>query len=187
MTRRTQFWLWFVPVVMVAAVHVSLGAQAVKKSVDGVTNFTQVDATIACAGATKASAVAGLKTMGFKTIVNLRMPSEAGADLDAEKAAAAAAGLTYVHLPFNTPTSPTEDVDATVREFLRVTTSDANNRPIFVHCAGGGRAAAMWMVKRIVVDGWDDRRAWAEALQSYDDPTSPALNWAKAYAAAHKP
>lgn len=160
-------------------------AQSVKKPVDGVTNFTQVDVTMACAGATKASAVSGLKTLGFKTIVNLRMASEDGADLEGEKAAAAAAGLRYVHLPFNTPTSHAENVEPTVQEFLRVTTDPAN-QPIFVHCAGGGRAAAMWLVKRVVVDGWDEARAWAEALQSYDDPTSPALNWAKVYAAAHR-
>jgi hypothetical protein len=44
----------------------------------------------------------------------------------------------------------------------------------------------MWMVKRVVIDGWDGPRAWAEALQSYDEPTSPALNWARAYAAGHR-
>lgn len=162
-----------------------VGAQSVKTPVEGVTNFTQVDVTMACAGATTPSAVAGLKTMGFKTIVNLRMASEEGADVEAERAAAALAGVRYVHLPFDTPTSPSDDVETTVAEFLRVT-SDAANQPIFVHCAGGGRAAAMWMVKRVVVDGWDGPRAWAEALQSYDEPTSPALNWARAYAAAYR-
>ena len=69
-------------------------------------------------------------------------------------------------------------------EFLRVT-SEAANHPVFVHCAGGGRAAAMWMIKRVQVDGWDVERAMAEALLSYDDPKSPALNWAAAYARAH--
>jgi uncharacterized protein (TIGR01244 family) len=161
------------------------GAQPLKTPVEGVTNFTQVDVTMACAGATRPSAIATLRTMGFKTVVNLRMAGEEGADLEAEKAAAAAAGLRYVHLPFNTPASPSDDVEATVRDFLRVT-SDAANQPIFVHCAGGGRAAAMWMVKRVVVDGWDGPRAWAEALQSYDEPASPALNWARAYAAGHR-
>ena len=160
-------------------------AQPVETPVEGVTNFTQVDVTMACAGATTPSAVAGLKAMGFKTVVNLRMASEEGADLEAERAAAAAAGLRYVHLPFNTPASSADDVEPTVREFLRVT-SDAANQPIFVHCAGGGRAAAMWMIKRVVIDGWDGPRAWTEALQSYDEPTSPALNWAKAYAAARR-
>jgi len=42
-----------------------------------------VDVTVACAGATKPSAVAHLKTMGFKTIVNLWVASEEGADLEA--------------------------------------------------------------------------------------------------------
>jgi uncharacterized protein (TIGR01244 family) len=160
-------------------------AQSMKKTVEGVTNFTQVEATIACAGATKPSAIAALKTMGYKTVVNLRMASETGADLDAEAVAARAAGLQYVHLPFNTPASAGEDVSGTVREFLKVT-SDPANRPLFVHCAGAGRAAAMWMIKRIVVDGWDEERAWKEALMTYDEPTSPALVWARGYARTFK-
>lgn len=171
--------------VLLLALTARAEAQSMKKTVEGVTNFTQVEATIACAGATKPSAIAALKTMGYKTVVNLRMASEAGADLDAEAVAARAAGLTYVHLPFNTPASADEDVSGTVREFLKVT-SDPANRPLFVHCAGAGRAAAMWMIKRIVVDGWDEERAWKEALMTYDEPQSPALVWARGYARTFK-
>lgn len=169
-------------VAVLASASIALG-QPAKKSVDGVTNFTHVDVTVACAGATRPSAVRGLADLGFKTILNLRMATEEGADIEAERAAATAAGLRYVHVPFDTSSSPVDDVEPVVREFLRVT-SDGGAHPIFVHCAGGGRAAAMWMVKRRLVDRWDETRAWAEALASYDDPTSPALNWAKAYAAA---
>jgi len=160
-------------------------AQSMKKTVEGVTNFTQVEATIACAGATKPSAIAALKTMGYKTVVNLRMASETQFLLPAQAVAARAAGLQYVHLPFNTPASAGEDVSGMVREFLKVT-SDPANRPLFVHCAGAGRAAAMWMIKRIVVDGWDEERAWKEALMTYDEPTSPALVWARGYARTFK-
>ncbi len=176
---------WGLAALLVSVTLTAGQAQSVKTPVDGVTNFTQVDVTMACAGATKASAVSGLRRMGFKTIVNLRLADEDGADVTGEQAAAAAAGLRYVQLPFTTPTTSDVDVDATVQEFLRVT-SDPANHPVFVHCAGGGRAAGMWMIKRVVVDGWDEARAWAEALGSYDDPASPALNWARAYAAAHR-
>ena len=37
------------------------------------------------------------------------------------------------------------------------------NQPVFVHCGSGNRAAAMWMIKRLVVDGWDADRAGVEA------------------------
>ena len=37
------------------------------------------------------------------------------------------------------------------------------NEPAFIHCGGGGRAATMWFIKRMVVDKWDVDRASAEA------------------------
>src|SRR5213593_2530343 len=73
-----------------------------KETLPGVTNFAKLETTIACAGATTPAAVAGLKQMGYASIINLREASEAGADVDAEAAAAKAAGINYIHLPFNT-------------------------------------------------------------------------------------
>ena len=46
-----------------------------------------------------------LQERGFRTIVNFRTPGEQGADIDASREAAEAAGLNYVHLPFRTPTA----------------------------------------------------------------------------------
>jgi protein tyrosine phosphatase (PTP) superfamily phosphohydrolase (DUF442 family) len=40
---------------------------------------------------------------------------------------------------------------------------EPQNQPVFVHCGSGNRAAAMWMIKRLVVDGWDADRAGVEA------------------------
>lgn len=154
-----------------------------KATIEGVTNYTRLSATMACAGATSASAVPELKAMGFKAIVNLRVADEEGARVDEEGRAAHAAGLAYFHLPFTTPSSPAEDRRALVTRFLEVVTDPAN-QPLFVHCAGGGRAAALWMIKRVRVDGWTVERAWDEALVAYAEPTSPALNWARQYAAA---
>jgi uncharacterized protein (TIGR01244 family) len=135
------------------------GAQNVtKETLPGVTNFARLETTIACAGATTPQAVAGLKQMGYAAIINLREASEAGADIDAEAAAAKSAGITFIHLPFNTA-SPNP---AVVDTFLKAVT-DAKNQPAFVHCASGNRAAAMWMIKRMQVDKWDAERAGTEA------------------------
>jgi protein tyrosine phosphatase (PTP) superfamily phosphohydrolase (DUF442 family) len=61
----------------------------------------------------------------------------------------------------------------------------ARNQPAFVHCASGNRAAAMWMIKRMVVDKWDADRAGAEAAAL--GLTSGALKtFALNYAASHK-
>ncbi|MGB9463746.1 MAG: sulfur transferase domain-containing protein, partial [Candidatus Acidiferrum sp.] len=72
-----------------------------RETVEGVTNFYRLGTTVACAGATKAEAVPEIKRMGFASIINLRQASEPGADIEAEAAAAEAAGIRYYHIPFD--------------------------------------------------------------------------------------
>ena len=72
--------------------------------------------------------------------------------------AAKAVGLNYFSIPFNAA-APDPDL---VPTFLAAVTAPAN-QPAFIHCAGGGRAASMWLVKRMQVDGWDQQRAVEEA------------------------
>jgi uncharacterized protein (TIGR01244 family) len=165
----------------VASLVVALNAQGVtKEAVPGITNFARVETTIACAGATAPTAVAGLKKMGYASIINLRQASEPGADVDGEAAAAKAAGINYIHLPFDAASPDPAVVDA----FLKAVTAPAN-QPAFVHCASANRAAAMWMIKRIQVDKWDADRAGAEA--SALGLTSSALKtFALDYVQAHK-
>ncbi len=144
---------------VLAVFVVTLNAQGVtRETVPGVTNFARLDTTIACAGATTATAVPELKKMGYASIINLRQASEAGADIDGEAAAAKAAGITFIHLPFNEAAPDLAIVDG----FLKAVTAPVN-QPAFVHCASGNRASAMWMIKRMLVDHWDEDRASAEA------------------------
>ena len=126
--------------------------------VPGISNFARLDTTIACGGATKPEAVAELKRMGFASIINVREASEQGADVDKEAAAAAAAGLRFEHVPFNTQ-NPAPDL---VDRFIAAVTKP-ENQPAFVHCAAGGRAASLWMIKRVKVDHWEEARALEEA------------------------
>src|SRR3954471_2552729 len=70
-------------------------------TLDGVTNFNRLESTIACAGAVKATAVPEIKKLGFAAIINLRQENEAGADLQAEAAAAKASDIRYYWIPFN--------------------------------------------------------------------------------------
>lgn len=145
-------------VVAVALLGGLAHAQVSKPTVAGVRNFAKLDATIACAGATTADAIPELKKLGYASIINLRLASEAGADVDVSKAAANGAGVRYIHIPFNTQSPDPGLAD----EFLKAV-ADPRNQPVFVHCASGNRAAAMWMIKRLVVDGWDPERAGTEA------------------------
>jgi uncharacterized protein (TIGR01244 family) len=133
-------------------------SQVTKETVPGIVNFAKVETTVACAGATTPTALTEVKKMGFASVINLRQASEPGADIEGSAAAAKAAGLNYIHIPFNNASPDPAAVDS----FLKAVTDKAN-QPAFIHCASANRAAAMWMVKRIVVDKWDVDRASAEA------------------------
>ena len=133
-------------------------AQVTTENLAGVTNFRQAKSTVACAGATTPEAMAGIKGMGYASVVNLRQATENGADIEAGTAAAARAGLKYVHIPMN-GASP----DPAVFDRFIAAARAPENQPMFVHCGSGNRAAAVWLAKRIVVDGWTVERASEEA------------------------
>ncbi len=137
---------------------VAAQAQVTKESVPGIVNFAKVETTVACAGATTPAALVEVKRMGYASVINLRQASEPGADIEASAAAAKAAGLNYIHIPFNAASPDSMAVD----NFLKAVT-DRANQPAFIHCASANRAAALWMVKRIAVDKWDVDRASTEA------------------------
>ena len=152
----------------------------VKASLPGATNFTRVDATVACAGATTTEAYPELKKRGYVAVVSLRRDTEPGADIPGAKAAAAAAGLRYIHVPLDPAAIAESDVDT----FLKAV-SDRANQPVYIHCASANRVGAMWLIKRVVVDGWDVPRATDEAVAI--GLTHEALKaFAIDYATAHR-
>src|ERR1017187_10864781 len=75
--------------------------EVTKETADGITNFHRIETTVACSGAIKATAVPEIKKFGFASIITLRQPSEVGADLEGEAAAAKAADIRYYSIPFN--------------------------------------------------------------------------------------
>jgi len=145
-------------VVMAVFLVTAASAQVTKENVAGITNLARVETTVACAGAVTPSAVAEIKKMGFASIINLRQPTEQGADIEGEAAAAKAAGINFYNIPFNNAAMDPAAVD----RFLQTITTPGN-QPAFIHCASGNRAAGMWLVKRVLVDKWDLDKAGAEA------------------------
>jgi len=144
---------------VVALATASLAAgQVTKKEIAGISTFAQVESTIACGGSTTPDAIREIKRMGFKTVVNLRLASEPGALVDEEGAIVRSLGMTYVHLPFNIQTPDPKLVE----NFMTAVAGPANT-PAYVHCAAGGRAAALWMIKRVKADGWTRAAALEEA------------------------
>ena len=154
--------------------------QVTKPTVPGAANFAQLETTVACGGATTPEAVPELKKMGFKSIINLRLPTEPGANVDAEAAAAKTAGIKFFNIPFSGQAPDPKVAD----RFLDAITTPGNE-PAYIHCAAGNRAGAMWMIKRLAVDHWDTDRAFQEATAL--GLTSPALKqFAIDYAQSHK-
>jgi protein tyrosine phosphatase (PTP) superfamily phosphohydrolase (DUF442 family) len=173
----------FALLVLVATAFGSRAAsaqQVTKQAVPGVQNFAKLETTVACGGATTPEAVPELKKMGFASIINLRLPSEAGANVEGEAAAAKAADIKFFSIPFSGQSPDPKVADA----FLAAITTKGNE-PAYIHCAAGNRAGAMWMIKRLVVDHWDTEKAFTEATAL--GLTSPALKqFAIDYAQTHK-
>jgi uncharacterized protein (TIGR01244 family) len=144
-------------VVAAASVAASVNAQVQKKEFPGVRNYSRVDATVGCGGQVDPAAMASLKSEGFVSVINLRLPTEEGANVEQGRAAAQAAGLKYIHLPFNAASPDSKVVDS----FLAAV-ADRANQPVFIHCGSASRVGGMWTIKRALQDKWPLEKALAE-------------------------
>jgi protein tyrosine phosphatase (PTP) superfamily phosphohydrolase (DUF442 family) len=107
---------------------IEANAQVVRQEVPGIRNFAKVESTVACAGAITPAAVPEIKNMGYASIINLRLATEQGADIDGHTAAAKAAGIPYYHIPFSTAAPDPAAVDT----FLK-TIAAPGVQPAFIH------------------------------------------------------
>jgi protein tyrosine phosphatase (PTP) superfamily phosphohydrolase (DUF442 family) len=103
-------------------------AQVVRQEVAGIRNFAKIESTVACAGAITPAAVQEIKKMGYASIINLRLASEQGADIEGHIAMAKAAGIPYHHIPFSASAPDPAAVDT----FLK-TISAPGVQPAFIH------------------------------------------------------
>jgi uncharacterized protein (TIGR01244 family) len=133
-------------------------AAALPAASGGIEKFYRVNDQVATGAQPTPTQIASLAQEGFRSIVNLREPSEF--DANAEEAAAKELGLRYISIPVKTAEPRVEQL----QEFLRAT-NDPGNYPVFLHCGSGNRAGAFWMVRRVVVDRWTVEDAEKEAVQ----------------------
>jgi uncharacterized protein (TIGR01244 family) len=164
---------------LVAALATTMSAQT-KQPYPGVSNFTRVDAVVACGGATETSALDQLKKDGFKSVINLRQASEPNVNLEANQAKAKELGLGYFHIPVNGASPDPASVDT----FL-ATVSKTANQPVFIHCASANRVGMMWLVKRVMQDGYTVEKATTEA-KAIGLSAAPLEKFALDYIASHK-
>jgi len=104
------------------------GAQVVRQEVPGVRNFAKIESTVACAGAITPTAITEIKKMGYASIINLRLATEQGADIEGNIAAAKAADIPYYHIPFSASAPDPAAVDT----FLKTITAPGV-QPAFIH------------------------------------------------------
>ena len=103
-------------------------AQVVKQDVEGIRNFAKIESTVACAGAISPAAIAEIKKMGYQAIINLRLATEQGADIEGHMAVAKSNGLPYYHIPFSASAPDPAAVDT----FLK-TIQAPGVQPAFIH------------------------------------------------------
>ena len=167
----------------VSSVALVLSASAfaqTKQERAGIVNFTKVDAVVACGGATETAALDGLAKDGFKAVINLRLASEANANIEANAAHAKSLGLNYVHIPFNGQQPDPKAVD----QFL-ATIANKANQPVYIHCGSASRVGSMWLVKRVLQDGWAVDKATEEA-KLIGLRSEPLEKFALSYIETHK-
>lgn len=121
-------------------------------------NFLRLNEKYCTGGQPRTEELAKLKATGTRAIVNLRLPSEF--DEAAEVAEARRLGLRYYNIPVNSRALKDEQVE----QFLEIL-EDAENLPVFIHCASANRVGGFWMIQRVLVDGWSLEKAEAEALR----------------------
>ena len=107
---------------------------------DAVPNYRVVEPGLAAAGQPTADALARLKKLGFKTVINLRPDSEAPIVAE-ERRIVEAQGLRYVSVPVTPGTFSAADVAA-----VRAVLGDAAAAPVLLHCASANRVGAVWGV-----------------------------------------
>ena len=120
----------------------------------------KLDHTVSSIGALSLDVAQNLKRVGFASVVNLRLSSELGVDIADQAAIVIEAGMNFVHIPFSAQSPDPRAAD----RFLEAVAKPVN-QPAFIHCRSGNRAAALWCIRRVLVDGCDCDTAMEEAAQ----------------------
>ena len=125
----------------------------------GIKNFGRVNERYYRGSQPTKPQLAALKTMGVKTVIDLR-----GDFIPEERQWASEVGVNY----FNLPLKPNKPATKEQTEYFLRLVNDPANVPVYVHCKGGRhRTGALTAVYRITNDGWTAQQAFAE-MKKYD-------------------
>jgi len=135
---------------------VAAAALAAQSDSSSILNFLRVNDRICTGGQPTMDQLEALKAQGVKAVINLRLPSEYNAA--EEEAKVKQLGMRYVNTPI-TGLTPTEEQVKAVLKALR----DKKNQPAFVHCGTANRVGMLWLIHRVLDDGWTVEKAEEEA------------------------
>jgi protein tyrosine/serine phosphatase len=144
-----------------------------------ITNFGQVDDHIWRGAQPATEQFAELKALGITLDIDLREP----VGREAEAAACAANGITHINLPMGDQNIPLVDqigilppTHEQVEAIMRL--MGDRDEKVFIHCEHGqDRTGAAVACYRMVIDGWDNARAFAEAEAFHISPLQLAIRW----------
>jgi tyrosine-protein phosphatase SIW14 len=140
------------------AVSLTLASAWADTQRDDLPNFQKVDDDVYRGAQPTYSGFRDLAERGIKTIVDLRdigEHSQAG-----EQKVVTGLGMRYFSIPMQGMSTPKDQQIAAVLALLK----DVSSGPVFVHCKrGADRTGTVIAVYRIFHDGWNSRRALAEA------------------------
>lgn len=124
-----------------------------------VRNFGKVNDHLYRGGEPSLVGLQELGAMGVKVDIDLR---ESGPSTSLEEKAANRVGIKYINVPLPPFSAPPNDLVENVLSLLTSNSADT----VFLHCRRGkDRTGTVIACYRVQHDGWDNRRALAEARQ----------------------
>lgn len=152
MNRETRALIAMAGILVAAVVIAAQGVASIDR-------FHRISDRVAVGAQPSPEQIAVLSDAGFNGIINLREELEYN---DAPQAHEARVhGMQFIRVPV----SKENPSDAAVKKFLAETDEDGVY-PLYIYCEEGHRAAAFWMIRRVVRDGWTVTDAQVEATKA---------------------
>ncbi|MBE9104161.1 phosphatase [Nostoc cf. edaphicum LEGE 07299] len=109
-------------------------------------NTKKVSEDLSAAGQLTSEELKQAAQEGFKSVLNLRSPDEAGF-LSDEQQQAQAAGLQYANVPLKPSEANQEQTELAIQEIENLP------KPILIHCAAGARASGIALIANAISEG----------------------------------
>ncbi|PHM09769.1 beta-lactamase hydrolase domain-containing protein [Nostoc sp. 'Peltigera malacea cyanobiont' DB3992] len=109
-------------------------------------NTKKVSDDLSAAGQLTSEELKQAAQEGFKSVLNLRSPDEAGF-LSDEQQQAQAAGLQYANIPLKPSEPNQEQTELAIQEIENLP------KPILIHCAAGARAGGIALIANAINEG----------------------------------